>query len=90
MQRSLALGASVLALGAGPILAQTADHAPTKPAADAAARYDRSLQQSAPANATEGSRDSPSGASTGTDPSATGNKSAPIGGKSDPPNAKSK
>jgi hypothetical protein len=52
-------------LWAGPALSQTADHAPTKPAADAAARYDRSLQQSAPSNLKNKPADSSSGASTG-------------------------
>lgn len=67
MKRSLTFVASVLALSAGPAFAQTADHAPTKPAADAAARYDRSMEKKPdPANAAKGSDDSSSGASSGT------------------------
>lgn len=85
MKCSLTLVAPVLALSAGSVFAQTADHAPTKPAADAAARYDRSLEQTAPANA-KGSDDSSSGASTGTDPPATKNKTAPVNGETAAPN----
>ena len=87
MKRSLTLIASVLSISAGSVIADTADHAPTKPAADAAARYDRSLEKTGPANATKGSDDGASGASTGTDPSPTqGNAD----GEADRPNAKSR
>jgi hypothetical protein len=81
MKRLITFMASGLAFSASPAFAQTADHAPTKPAADAAARYDRSVEQSAPPNAAKGSGDSSSGASTGTNPSATRNHGVPADGE---------
>jgi hypothetical protein len=83
MKRLITFMASGLAFTAGPAFAQTADHAPTKPAADAAARYDRSVEQSAPPNAAKG--DNSSGASTGTNPSATRNQGAPADGETAAP-----
>ena len=83
MKRSVTLIASVLALSAGPAFSQTADHAPTKPAADAAARYDRSMEQkSDPANATKGSDNGSSSASTGAK-----NETAPVNGETAAPNS---
>lgn len=87
MKFSLTFAALGLLLGAGAVFAQTAEHAPTKPAADAAAQYDRSLKEAAHANAKDGSDDSSSGGSTGTDPSATRNKAAPDIGETAAPNS---
>jgi hypothetical protein len=77
LKRSVSLTASVLALSASSVVAQTADHAPTKPAADAAAQYDRKLKQTGPANAGQSS----SGDSTGADAAATRNKKPPADGE---------
>jgi hypothetical protein len=75
--KSVSLTAVALALSASSVIAQTADHAPTKPAADAAAKYDRELKQTGPANAGQGAGNSSSGASTGSGLEATRNKTGP-------------
>jgi hypothetical protein len=79
-----------IAFGTGSGLAETADHAPTKPAADAAARYDRSLERNAPANSRQRPDDGVSGASSGTgdpDPLVGGGKAAPADRESSAPNS---
>lgn len=85
MERAMLRFASVVVLGGAPVFAQTADHAPTKPAADAAAKYDRSVEGSGAAGK---SRDGPSGGSKSPAPAATGDDAAPNDGVATTPNAR--
>ncbi len=82
MKGSLTLVSTVVVLSAGPAFAQTADHAPTKPAADAAAKYDKGLRQS---GSTKGADDGSPGAAA----SETKRETAPVGGKTAPPESTS-
>lgn len=70
MKSILTLFAVTIVIAAGPVAAQTADHAPTKPAADAADQYDKGLR---PADAARNADDSSTGGSTGTAPSGKDN-----------------
>lgn len=71
MKTVATLVAVAVAVSSGSAVAQTADHAPTKPAAEAAARYDRSAGKSAPGGA-KGADDNATGLSSGAGPSPAG------------------